>query len=220
MPDALRVKLAAFFAPGTVAHATAAPRAIHIPDAYPTRMVAAGLLTCLIALAALWPTVDNPRPLILWWLLVTVSQLGLAGIVRRVPRPAGSNALDEDLGHYLLSFGAVFAGAAWGALPLLGPYTAGMPAQLTLFLLLGGITLGGAAVLSASRSAFAVFVLATLLPLFILTVAACEAAIALALIQMLFQRGGNLDRIAAGQQFPGQRKIGLARLHRLGEDFE
>jgi NADH-quinone oxidoreductase subunit K len=32
-----------------------------------------------------------------------------------------------------------------------------------------------------------------MLVIFILTVAACEAAIALALIQMLFQRGGNLD---------------------------
>ncbi len=32
-----------------------------------------------------------------------------------------------------------------------------------------------------------------MLVIFILTVAACEAAIALALVQMLFQRGGNLD---------------------------
>lgn len=170
MPDVHRVKLAGLFAPAPAACTAAGPRDVRLPGRYPIRMVAAGLLACLIALVALWPTVDAPRPLIVWWALVTAGQLGLASIAHRVRTGSGPSALDEDLGHYLLSFGAVVAGAAWGALPLRGPYTSGTPAQLTLFLLLGGITLGGAAILSASRSAFAVFVLATLLPLFILTV--------------------------------------------------
>ena len=56
-----------------------------------------------------------------------------------------------------------------------------------------------------------------MLVIFILTVAACEAAIALALVLMLFQQSGTLD-IAVWQQLREDEPAGLSSISELPEE--
>ncbi|MBS0346821.1 MAG: diguanylate cyclase [Proteobacteria bacterium] len=136
-------------------------------------------LACLLAAAALWPQLAQPYPLLAWWLGTASIQLMLATqpLRRRIPR---ATADDTALHGYLASAGTLLAGAAWGALALLGPYESSPHAQLTLFLILGGVVVGGAGVLAGSRGTYAVFTCTTLLPLFIQTLASPPPALPLA----------------------------------------
>jgi len=130
-----------------------------------------GQLASVVTVVGLWPHVASPWQLLLWWLGVSIAQAVLA----RTTHPArlartGTPIHDPLLRHYLLSAIAVVGGGAWGTLALVGPYEAGPQAQAILFMALGGVTLAGAGILFASRSACAVFVTAAQLPLFIQTV--------------------------------------------------
>jgi diguanylate cyclase (GGDEF)-like protein/PAS domain S-box-containing protein len=146
------------------------------PRSLAYRIQVIGQLGSILTVIALWPHVALPLQLGVWWLGMTVAQLLLASLVR--PIHSSKDQLDElSLHQYLCSASAVIGGAAWGSLPLVGPYDATAPAQMILFMVLGGITLAGAGILSGSRSAYAMFVSATLLPLFILTLVNPPAAL-------------------------------------------
>lgn len=136
-------------------------------------------LACVLAVAALWPQLSHPYPLLAWWLGTASIQLMLAApSLRR--QSSAAFADDTALHTYLATACALLAGAAWGALSLLGPYESSPHAQLTLFLILGGVILGGAGVLAGSRGTHAAFTGATLLPLFIQTLASPPPALPLA----------------------------------------
>lgn len=157
---------------------TAACENALIPRTYAYRIQIIGQLICILTVIALWPHVALPLQLGVWWLGMTVAQMLLTSLVRPSRNHGTHDPLDElSLRHYLSSASAVIGGAAWGSLPLVGPYDAAAPAQMILFMVLGGITLAGAGILSNSRSAYAIFVSATLLPLFILTLVNPPAAL-------------------------------------------
>lgn len=130
-----------------------------------------GQLAGIVTLIGLWPQVDAPWLLLVWWVGTSAAQFLLAGLASRTPltRP-GTPIHDPLLRHYLFSAVSVIGGVAWGCLTLIGPYEAGPQAQAFLFMALGGVTLAGAGILFGSRSACAVFVTAVQLPLFIQTV--------------------------------------------------
>lgn len=130
-----------------------------------------GQLAGIVTVVGLWPHVAAPWHLLLWWLGVSAAQILLVRLTHpaRLARP-GMPIHDPLLRHYLFSAIAVVGGGAWGTLALAGPYEAGPQAQAILFMALGGVTLAGAGILFASRSACAVFVIAVQLPLFIQTV--------------------------------------------------
>lgn len=136
-------------------------------------------LACSLAVAALWPQLAQPYPLLAWWLGTSGIQLLLATRVAS-PHTTAARADDNTLHTYLAGAGALLAGAAWGALSLLGPYESSPHAQLTLFLILGGVIVGGAGVMVASRGTYAVFTGSALLPLFIQTLASPPPALPLA----------------------------------------
>ncbi|MDD2989032.1 MAG: sensor domain-containing diguanylate cyclase [Zoogloea sp.] len=130
-----------------------------------------GQLASVVTVVGLWPHIASPWQLLLWWLGASISQALLARTIHptRLAR-SGTPIHDPFLRHYLLSAIAAVGGGAWGTLALVGPYEAGPQAQAILFMALGGVTLAGAGILFASRSACAVFVTAAQLPLFIQTV--------------------------------------------------
>jgi len=136
-------------------------------------------LACILAVAALWPQLSQPYPLLAWWLGTGSIQLLLATHPLR-RRSSAAQADDRALQTYLASVGALLAGAAWGTLSLLGPYESSPHTQLTLFLILGGVIVAGAGVLARSRGTYAIFTGAALLPLFIQTLASPPPALPLA----------------------------------------
>jgi diguanylate cyclase (GGDEF)-like protein/PAS domain S-box-containing protein len=168
--DTFRMKLGSLslFGHHSPRSSTDGKSSVSTPRSSAYRIQVIAQLCCILTIIALWPHVAMPMQLAVWWLGMTVAQLLLAGLVR----PLLSSRAQRDelfLHHYLYSASAVIGGAAWGSLPLVGPYEANAAAQMILFMVLGGITLAGAAILADSRSAYAMFVSATLLPLFILT---------------------------------------------------
>ena len=124
-----------------------------------------GQLAGIVTLIGLWPQVDAPWLLLVWWVGTSAAQFLLAGLASRtqLTRP-GTPIHDPLLRHYLFSAVSVIGGVAWGCLTLIGPYEAGPQAQAFLFMALGGVTLAGAGILFGSRSACAVFVTAVQLP--------------------------------------------------------
>ncbi len=142
------------------------------------RLQVIGQLSSILTVIVLWPHVALPLQLGVWWLGMTAAQILLASLVRPSHGIDMGEQQDElSLRHYLSSASALISGAAWGSLSLVGPYDASAPAQIILFMILGGITLSGAGIHSGSRSTYAIFVSATLLPLFILTLVNPPAAL-------------------------------------------
>jgi diguanylate cyclase (GGDEF)-like protein/PAS domain S-box-containing protein len=184
------------------------------PQSSAYRIQVIGQLSSILTVIALWPHVALPLQLAVWWLGMTVTQLLLASLVR--PIRNSREQLDEfSLRQYLSSASAVIGGAAWGSLPLVGPYDASEPAQMILFMVLGGITLAGAGILSGSRSAYAMFVSATLLPLFILTLVNPPAALPQASVGLtvfvLFAFTLN-DILHNGRRASGRSRQGISDL--------
>ena len=136
-------------------------------------------LASALAVAALWAQLRQPYPLLAWWLGTACIQLLLATHALN-PQGSAGRAEDTTLHSYLAGAGALLAGSAWGALSLLGPYESSPHAQLTLFLILGSVIVGGAGVMAGSRDTYAAFTGATLLPLFIQTLASPPPALPLA----------------------------------------
>lgn len=151
--------------------APAGPRRHSLALHHLRRVHLLGQLASIVTVVGLWSHMASPGLLLLWWLGLIAFQGLLIGLTHpaRLAQP-GTPIHDPLLRHYLLSAIAVLGGGAWGSLALVGPYEAGPQAQAILFMALGGVTLAGAGILAASRSACAVFVTAVQLPLFIQTV--------------------------------------------------
>jgi hypothetical protein len=131
-----------------------------------------GQLASIVTLIGLWPQVDAPWLLLLWWVgdqrgAVPPRRPGQPDTTDTAPAPPSTTPCCATTS---LSAVSVIGGVAWGCLTLIGPYEAGPQAQAFLFMALGGVTLAGAGILFGSRSACAVFVTAVQLPLFIQTV--------------------------------------------------
>ena len=131
-----------------------------------------GQLTALLCITVLSSQIDGQTALAVWWLALTASQ---AVLLMMAHPPAGWQSLaplrDPLLRHYFSAASALIGGGTWGTLPLVVPPDAPALALATQYAVLGGVTLAGASILSGSRTAFAVFITATLLPLFIQTLA-------------------------------------------------
>ncbi|KAB2967484.1 diguanylate cyclase [Zoogloea sp.] len=136
------------------------------------RLHATGQLTALLCVIVLSTQVDAPTALATWWVALTTSQAVLL-IMAHPPTwwQGGAPLRDPLLRHYFSAASALIGGGTWGTLPLVLPSDAPALALATQYAVLGGVTLAGASILSSSRTAFAVFITATLLPLFIQTLA-------------------------------------------------
>lgn len=136
------------------------------------RMHGTGQLTALLCVIVLSTQIDAQAALAAWWLALTASQ---AVLLLMAHPPNGWQGLaplrDPLLRHYFSAASALIGGGTWGTLPLVVPSDAPALALATQYAVLGGVTLAGASILSGSRTAFAVFITATLLPLFIQTLA-------------------------------------------------
>ncbi len=127
-----------------------------------------GQLTALLCVTVLSTQVDAPSALAAWWVALTISQAILL-LMAHPPTwwPGLVPLRDPLLRHYFSAASALIGGGTWGTLPLVVPSDAPALALATQYAVLGGVTLAGASILSGSRTAFAVFITATLLPLFI-----------------------------------------------------
>lgn len=170
-PDVFPMKSGSFPLFNQNAQTTADPGGAVAAQSYARRIHMLGQLAGIVTLIALWPQVAVPWQLLVWWVGTGIAQLILAGLACRVQLTHPAMPIhDPLLRHYLFSAIAVIGGGAWGSLALVGPYEAGPVAQAILFMALGGVTLTGAGILFGSRTAYAVFVTAVQLPLFIQTV--------------------------------------------------
>lgn len=136
------------------------------------RLHGTGQLTALLCVLVISSQVDAGTALAIWWVALTTSQAVLLAMAQPPAWWQGSTTQhDPLLRHYFSAASALIGGGAWGTLPLVLPADAPALALATQYAVLGGVTLAGASTLSGSRTAFAVFITATLLPLFIQTLA-------------------------------------------------
>lgn len=122
----------------------------------------------MITLAALWPLLESPFPMLLWWIGLTIAQLVVFGasLRRFTQRRNTAESGPSPVGRYFSPAGALIGGGTWGALALIGPFHANPQAQTILCVVLCSITLA-AATLVRRRSTYLTFTVAVLLPLFI-----------------------------------------------------
>lgn len=151
------------------------PRASHddTPHAgrnHARRLQVISQLASTATVVALWPHVEQPFHLTVWWLAMTLVLALLQGAYRPLCTHTARSE-DAALHHYFSSASVIASGAAWGSLALAGPYHASPQSQAIVFMVLGGVTLTGAGTLQHSRSTTVAFIAACLLPLFILSVA-------------------------------------------------
>ncbi len=126
------------------------------------------------AVAVLWPQVDQPLQLLVWWAALALTWILVHSLTRPLHRRRPE---DVPLHHYLSTAGALVSGTAWGSLALVGPYHASPAAQAILFIVLCSVALAGSGLIRRSRITCITFVAATLLPLFILSVVSPPAAV-------------------------------------------
>lgn len=162
------MKLGILSSPGQGA-SRARDKAVASPGLRSILLQIGGQLAGIATVLALWPHVDQRGQLLAWWLGLSASQALLLGLERPL-EPTAGRADDAPLRSYFSSAGAIISGSAWGSLALVGPYHASPQAQAILFVVLCSMALAGGGFIRHARSAYAAFVSACLLPLFILSV--------------------------------------------------
>lgn len=129
----------------------------------------ASLVAVMILAIALWDTA--PRTTLLAWLIAIIS-IGLLRIVLYL-RYISLSPPPESARAWAIAFtiGGGFMGAAWGSLSLFLYPSGSLPQQMLIIFMLSGMITGAMSTLSPLKGAYLVFLLFSMLPLAVQTVA-------------------------------------------------